>query len=164
MKILTSIFILFLLSSCSWLTPKYTSGLEGKDLPNIKLLSKDSITNINIKSISYGQPFVLFLYHSSCPYCNAQTVDILKHISFLKTVQIYFITTDSFTSMKQYSTHFHLDNYPNIIMAHDYDAQFLDYFKAPGEPYLAFYDKRQKLKHVLLGKSDFQVIQDILNN
>jgi thioredoxin-related protein len=166
MKTITTITILILtfLSSCSWLQPKYSSGLEGERLPGIDLMSKDSITVFNTKSITSGQPFVLFLYHSSCPYCNAQTVDIIKNISAFKDMSIYFISTDPYTLIRQYSSYYSLDKYPNIIMARDSASQLLDYFKAPGEPYLAFYDSNRKLKQVLLGKNDYKTIQDIITD
>jgi len=164
MKTTITIFILALLSSCSWLQPKYSSGLEGKNLPGIALMSKDSVTVFNTKSIASGRPFVLFLYHSSCPYCNEQTVEIIKNISAFKDVSIYFISREPYTLIRQYSSYYNLDKHSNIIMARDSASQLLDYFKAPGEPYLAFYDSNGKLQQVLLGKNDFKTIQEIITH
>ena len=164
MKMINTILILIFLSSCSWLQPKYSSGLEGKSLPGINLMSKDSLTTFNTKLITSGQPFVLFLYHASCPYCNAQTVDIIKNISAFKGMSIYFISTDPYALIRQYSDYYKLDKHSNIIMARDSASQILDYFKAPGEPYLAFYDSNRKLKQVLLGKNDFKIIQAIIKD
>jgi peroxiredoxin len=164
MKQLVIIGLFPLLSSCSWFQPKYVSGLEGQNLPNIDLMLKDGLTSFSTASIVTGKPFIIFLYQPYCSYCRAQTDDIVNNITAFNTHQLYLVTTDSYPQMKQFAEHYHLEKYPNVILARDSASRFLDYFKAPGVPYLAFYDEHKKLKQVILGKNDFSTIKNILAN
>jgi thiol-disulfide isomerase/thioredoxin len=164
MKDAMLIIILIFVSSCSWLHPKYSSDQEGRLLPDINLILEDNKSGFNTSSITSGKPFIIFLYHPYCPYCRAQTAEILKNIGSLQDIRLYMISADPDSLINQYSNLYRLNKYSNIILARDSTDLFGDYFKVPGVPYLAFYDKQKKLKQVLLGKYDFKAIKDILIN
>ena len=159
MKKITILVAAILLGSCSWLQPKFRSGREGQMLPSFQL-EGDSLVSLSSKSIDAGKPFIVFLYNPNCPYCRAETEDILKHFSEFKNTRIYLITSYPYNFIRQYAEFYHLNKYPNIILARDSTSQVLKYFNAPGVPYLAFYDGEKKLKGVLIGKNDISAIKD----
>lgn len=154
--------IALVLSSCSLFTPEYESGLEGKPLPDIALQPPNNKL-FNTGTITIGKPFVLFLFNPNCPYCQAQTVDILNHIQDFQRFQVFMIASDSSVIINKFTKYFQLDKYSNISVERDSTSQFINYFNAQGVPYLAFYDKYKKLKKVLPGKQDFPKIKQILS-
>src|ERR1700754_3360319 len=97
MKKITIISLLIVLSSCSWLQPKYKSGKEGQMLPSFNLILKDDSTKqFNTTSIAPNNSFMVFLFQSGCSFCQAQTVDILNNITAIKNNNLYLITKDSY--------------------------------------------------------------------
>ena len=159
-KVITTAVLSLYLSACAWFQPHYTSGLEGQSLPEFDLTLKDSTKEFNTSSISAGKPFAILLYQPYCPYCQAQTEDILKNIADFKTMQLYFVTSYSYLAMSRFSDHYHLEKYSNITLVRDSSDQLLRYFNAPGVPYLAIYDQQKKLKKVIIGKNDYTTVKN----
>lgn len=149
------------LMSCGPRRTKVISGLEGYPLPTFNLLLTDSTTQLNTNNIRIGQPFVLFYFSPSCPYCRAQTEEIKDNIKSLKQIQIYFITAFPLAKIKDFEKHYSLSKYNNITVAQVYDTSFFKYFKIPVVPYIAIYDREKKLKEVLIGKTSLNDIKDI---
>jgi len=160
MKNIAIIILSLIASSCSWLHPRIKSGLEGRELPNFQLL-KDSSTAFNTSLISTGKPFVLFLYGPDCHYCNEEMNDILTNMKDFSKLDFYLITSDSLTSIKRFSAAHNLKNYSNFIFIRDTAMLLLNYFSAPGVPYLAFYDNKKKLTDVSIGKTEISTIKDM---
>jgi thiol-disulfide isomerase/thioredoxin len=151
MKQISIIFIITCLVGCFGSTPEKT-GQEGKTLPNFNLLLPDSVTWINTSHVPTNKPLVLFYFNPHCPYCRAQTKDIIEDMDKLKNIQFYFITPFSFREMKSYYKEFQLAKYANITMGRD-TANFMgDYFEITGVPYMAIYNKDKKLKKAFMGK------------
>jgi peroxiredoxin len=163
-KAVSLISICLYVSACSWLQPTYTSGLEGQPLPDFDLTLKDSTVSFHTASITTGKPFILLLYQPHCPYCRLQTADLIKNITDLKDIPIYFITSYPYSSIRRFSNNYHLDRYPNIIIARDSNDQVLTYFNQSPVPYMAFYDSQKRLKKVLVGKNDFNLIKKSIPN
>ena len=152
-----------LLGACSWFDPHFSSGLEGKSLPDFRLQLSDSITGFQTSSIKSGQPFVLFLYQPYCPYCQSQTKDILDNMGEFKNIRFYLATSYSYTGIRLFSKHYHLEKYSNITLIRDSANQLLNYFKTDGVPYLAYYDNQKKLRRVTSGKNELKVIKHNIN-
>jgi len=162
--LLIIILLTLVLPACSWLKPRYKSDREGQTLPSINLTLNDTIADFNTGLIKQGAPFVIFLYQPFCPYCRAETEDILKNIRKFQNLRIYLITSYSFSEIKEFSNIYRLEKYPNVILARDSSEEFMNYFKAPGVPYIAFYNEKRILKQVVIGKTDFRFIDEILTN
>ena len=138
------------------------TGLEGKLMPSFNLLLMDSTTKLNTQNIPVGESIVLFYFSPKCPYCKAQTEDLIEDIKSLKHIRFYLISNFPFEDIQKYCTRYHLEKYSNIIVASDYEMFFNQYFKAEGLPYLAIYDSDKKLKQVLLGQVKTNLIKNIL--
>ncbi|SRR5258708_386219 len=160
MKYLSIIALLLYISACS-LRPKVKTGYEGKLMPSFELLMADSITRFNTASIPSGKPIVLFSFEPWCPYCRAQTEDLVSHIQSMKDINFYMLCDAPFPDFKNFYDHYELKKYPNMHAGVDDNLFFAQYFKTNQIPYLAVYDKQKKLKQVLIGKTDLNIIKKI---
>jgi thiol-disulfide isomerase/thioredoxin len=140
---------------------KEVTGLEGKLMPSFDLLLPDSITHLNTNNIPIGKPVVLFYFGPYCPYSRAEMEDIISNIDKLKSLHFYIFTSFPFQDMKKFYDYYKLNNYPNITIGTDTANYFGRYYKAPGYPFLAIYDKKKHLKEAILGKSDIDLIKNI---
>jgi thioredoxin-related protein len=157
------LIILLTLGGCFGKQPVIKSGLEGKPLPSFEMLLLDS-TKISSENIGSGKQSILFFLNPECPYCKAQTVEILDNIKSFDTVQIYMITNWPYKSMNQYYEHYNLNKYPNIIVGYDHENYLQNRFKINSVPYIAIYNKEKILKQVLVGKSKTSLLKDILSD
>jgi peroxiredoxin len=151
MKYIITFFIAASLSSCDNKSA-VKSEYEGKLLPSFNLLLMDSTTKINTKNIPTGQPIVLFFFSPICPYCRAQTEEIVDNMNTFTNVKFYFLSIFPLEQIKKYYDHYDLQKYHNITVGQDYDIYFGKYFKASGVPYTAIYDKNKKLTQLFIGK------------
>jgi thiol-disulfide isomerase/thioredoxin len=160
MKLIATLTFLFLLASCRK-TPTFKTGLEGKELPKFSMLLIDSVSHLDTKDIPKGEPVALFYFSPFCPYCRAETSEILESIDKLKGIRIYMITNYPFADMKRYYQEYKLASYPNITMAYDPQYFFINYFKAAGVPFMAIYGKDKKLNGAYMGIVKSSDIRDL---
>lgn len=159
MKNISLLLLVSCLCGCSDHLPTIVTGHEGKAMPSVNLLLMDSATRINTNAIPTDKSVVLFLFNPGCPYCRAQTEALIEHMETLSNIQFYFISSYPFVPLKSYYVHYRLDRYPNVIVGQDYTLNFNAYFNVNAVPYLAFYDKDKRLKQVLLGQLDIDVLK-----
>lgn len=146
---------------CSEQQPAIITGLEGKPLPSFSFLLMDSTKRINTDSILSGKPTVLVYFSPYCPYCRAQTNEIIEGIKSLKNIQFFLLSDFPFNQVKQYYEQYKLSNYPNITVGKDLDSYFTKYFNASAVPYLAIYDADKRLKQVFMGKTEINEIKHV---
>ncbi|HEU4552225.1 MAG TPA: redoxin domain-containing protein [Chitinophaga sp.] len=160
MKLLCTLILVVMLAGCVSHNERVITGYEGKPLPDFTVLKMDSITRITTASIPTGKPMVIFLFSPYCPYCRAQTADIIKNEKELKNVQVYMLSEFPFVTLKGYYEQYELNKYPNITLVQDYDAYFAKFYKASAVPFIAVYNKDKTLKQVLLGNVGVNKIKD----
>ena len=163
MKKFIPIILLLLFYSCAWFNPEYTSGLEGQALPALSLQLPDSST-FTTMSIPAGKSVILFLYQPSCPYCKVEIDELLHNMQYLKDIPIYMITSYSYPMIQTFARQHHLSQYPNIVLLRDSSQQLLDYYNAPGVPYIAIYNGQKRLKKVIVGKQDHETLKRAITN
>lgn len=137
--------------------------MEGKPLPEFDLTLTDS-TNFNTKNIIPSKQTIIMFISPICPFCKAQTKEIIENSNKFDSVSFYIISNAPLTYMKQYSDQFNLNKYPNITVAYDGENYFQNRFQINSVPYLAIYNKDKILKQVLIGKSRAALIKDILSD
>jgi thiol-disulfide isomerase/thioredoxin len=142
--------------------PPFKTGLEGTPLPAFNLLLLDSVTRFNTSSIPAGEPIVLFYFTPECPFCRAQTEEIVKNMPAFSRTRFYLITLYPFKDVKDYYKHYGLEKYSNVTLGLDYNAFFGGYFKADHVPYMAVYNKDKQLKQVFPGKVSVKAIKDVV--
>lgn len=140
------------------------TGLEGNPIPSVNVFCSDSITYLNTGNIPAGKPIVLLLFDPYCPYCRAETEDILKNMKSMQDVRFYLLTSSPFNDMTAFYKNFALSKYKNVTVGIDTGFAFIKYFKISGVPFTAIYDDEKKLKQTFSGKIEAKVIKDIIKS
>lgn len=161
MKRLLFLFLVTYLTGCRDRHSIIVTGLEGRALPSFNLLLMDSATTINTNQIPTGKPIVLLFINPYCPFCRAETQQIIDHLNSLNNIKFLVFSIFPFGSIKEYYNHFKLNKYTNIVVGQDYTDYFGKYFKIPGVPYMAIYAKDKRLRQVLIGNIGTNRIKDI---
>ena len=124
------------------------TGMEGRVLPAFNILLPDSVSRFNTADIPTGKPFIILAFSPFCKHCQAETINIIKHMDQLTNIKIYYVTTDPFSAMKSFYQHYKLAKYSNITMGRDEKYSFFKYFKVWQSPYTAIFDSHKRLKQV----------------
>lgn len=145
-----------------YLRPVVT-GHEGELLPSIDLVLADSILHIDLASVPSGSPIVLFYFITDCPYCQAETREIINNISSMRHIQFYLLTPYPYIYMKSFSNDYKLEKYSNIKVGSELNFKFGSYFSTQYVPFIAIYDKKKRLKAAFNGNLKFeQIISECL--
>jgi thiol-disulfide isomerase/thioredoxin len=162
MKHILTIFFIALLTGCFDSNAKKT-GREGNQLPDFDILLSDStvLHSRDILTKKPLEPIAFYYFNPICPYCRAQTKEIIDDIDKLKNIQFYFITNTPLTNLRKYLNDYKLYKYPNIIAAIDKSNFLRDYFEVTGVPYIAIYNKNKKLNKSFIGKIYSSQIKDV---
>lgn len=159
---LSVILILIGILGCSGNATVMITGMEGKPLPTFTLLLMDSLSRLNMNSIPKGKPVVLFLFSPNCPYCRAQTNELIANIESFKDVRLYMLSSASFGLIQDYYRYYQIAKYSNITLGRDYENYFGNYYKAMGVPFIAIYDKDKRLKQALIGQVGIHTIKNLI--
>jgi thiol-disulfide isomerase/thioredoxin len=147
-----SFFIITIcLAGCFGSEPQKT-GKEGKPMPEFSMLLTDSTTWLNTNKLSTGKPTTFFYFSPFCPYCKAQTKEIIEDMDRLKNINFYFISKFPMPNLKAFQKEYQLAKYPNINIGMDTSTFVMDYFEIAYVPYLAIYNKEKKLNKAFIGK------------
>jgi len=161
MKSILFIIVFISLISCVSKKNAITTGFEGKPLPSFNLLLMDSTTTINTNDIPKSAPIVLFFISPYCPYCKAQTKQILTDIKSLSNIHLYLITSLPYSDLKKFYEHFDLKKYPEITVGYDYTSFFGHYYKVNSVPYIAIFNRKKILRQVFTGNVKTDILKDI---
>lgn len=151
MKLFILLFVMGILASCYSSEPHKT-GKEGESMPSFSLLLTDSITWVVPNQQSINKPTALYYFSPHCPFCKAQTEQLVKDMDQLKDIQFYFVSRFPMPAIKEYQKKYQLEKYPNIITGMDTATFMTDYFEMPGVPFWAIYNKNKKLSQSFVGK------------
>jgi thiol-disulfide isomerase/thioredoxin len=160
MKLIVALGMILLMNSC--FDGQSKVGFEGQLMPSFNILLIDSITKLNTNSIPTGEPVVFFFISPHCPYCKAQTEQIITNMKSLNNIKFYILTTFPLPDLKSFYTHYQLNKYSNISVGLDYDFYFPNHFKVNRIPYLAIYNKDKILKQVFIGNVSASKLKDIV--
>jgi thiol-disulfide isomerase/thioredoxin len=151
MKKIILLFFVATMTGCFGTDPVKT-GKEGKPVPEFNLLLTDSSTWFKSANIPTGKPFVLFYFSPYCPYCKAQTKQIVDDMDRLKNIHFYFVSHYSLPEIKSFCKEFQLSKYSNITAGLDTANTVSDYFEIAAIPYLAIYNEKKILNKTFVGK------------
>jgi len=155
-------FMLFaLLSKCTD-RPSYHSGLEGKQMPDFKMLLVDS-ASISVKSISEGEPVVLFYFEPTCPYSRAQMADILDHMKDFEGVRFCIVSDFKLKEIKAFADKYQLHSHKNISIGLDASDSIAHYFNIQGVPFTGIYDKHKTLRQAFAGIVSSKEIKETIS-
>lgn len=149
--------------SCTNRSGALPPGID-RDLPSFTIQLMDTTVKFNTAQIPAGQPVVLFFFGPDCPYCQSLTREITQRMSELKNVRFYMATMADFKEIHFYDTLFKLDKYKNVTIGKDVSGFFLSYYKAPGFPYFAIYDKKKEFKQIVVGSVGVDSLKKVINS
>jgi thiol-disulfide isomerase/thioredoxin len=132
-------------------------------LPSFDMLLIDSVTRVNARQIPAGKPIVLLFFRPDCPHCKEETKTFIQNIDALKNVQIYLVTGSPFEKVKGFYTNYHLDQYPTITVANDYEHSFAKVFNPRVVPYIVVYDKNKNLVKIFHGEVEISTLLNTLH-
>jgi len=159
MKYNILILTILLLSGCTNNKNFIITGDEGKRLPDLQLLLMDSATKYDLNKNDFRQPIIVFLFNPYCPYCRAETSEIVDYSKSNNNIKFIFLSSYPYSSIKEFYNQYHLSSYSNIVLGQDYLNSFTTHYRIPGFPYLAVFDQNKKLKRVLLGQTNLQTLK-----
>ncbi|TWW00650.1 TlpA family protein disulfide reductase [Chitinophaga pinensis] len=149
MRVLFVALLLIGIISCSRQRP-LPPGIDRK-MPDFNIQLLDTTVKLNTSTIPTGQPVVLFFFGPDCPYCQAMTRELTKRMDELKDTRFYLVTVADFKEIQMYDTLFKLNKFKNVTIGKDMNGFFFSYYKAPGFPYLAVYDKKKEFREIIIG-------------
>ena len=154
-----SISFLLLLCACYGRKPDKT-GLEGQPMPELKLVALDSTTQFSTTQIPAGKTTILFSFEPWCPFCKAQTDELVNKMDKFKNVDIYMLSSSPYSMIEEYKKHYKLSAFPNVKIFVDSSKSLRQYFNDGRIPFTAIYGPDKKLKQAFIGKSNVNLIAD----
>ena len=139
----------------SVIAPPY---LRFPTVPPLKLLEVDSVTYFTKDNLKKNRPSLIMIFNPSCEHCQHETKEITANIDKFKNIQIVMTTPESFGKMRDFYKEYKLKDYPNITVGRDEHFTLPSFYFIHNLPYLAFYDKKQKLISVHEGSFSVEKI------
>jgi len=162
MRVLFVALLLVGIFSCQRQRP-LPPGIDRK-MPDFKIQLLDTTVKLNTAAIPQGQPVVLFFFGPDCPYCQALTRELTKRMDELKDTRFYMVSVADFKEIHMYDTLFKLDKFKNVTIGKDVDGFFFSYYKAPGFPYLAVYDKKKEFREIIIGGISVDSLKKVIRS
>ena len=133
-----------------------------KIIPKFELKTLDNIpfTNSNLQP----DTSTIFIYfNSECDFCQHEAESISQNLNKFKNVQFIFVSTETISSIKQFSEEYKLNNQTNITFLYDSGDNFTSRFNAQTIPYILIYGKNKELIKKHNGQLNANGILRVLN-
>jgi thiol-disulfide isomerase/thioredoxin len=114
-------------------------------IPPFHLLGVDSSHFLTKDDLAKHKLTMVMFFSPDCEHCKHQTEAILADFKKFKDIEIVMATYQPFGEMKEFNTHYHLADYPNIKIGRDEKFFLVPFFQIHNLPYLALYDKKGNL-------------------
>ncbi|SEW43056.1 peroxiredoxin family protein [Chitinophaga arvensicola] len=141
MKRLTGLMIVLLLSGAC---------RQKIEMPVFDLLLPDS-TLLNTGGIPSGKITVLAFFSPTCEHCQDETIDLIKHMEAVRDIQFYFVSIDSLSRIREFTSFYQLSKYKNITIGRDYTFSFPRLSGLHNIPSSQIYDRHKRLRVVING-------------
>jgi thioredoxin-related protein len=119
--------------------------LKYPTIPPFHLLKLDSASYLTKDDIKKHRRTIVMFFSPDCDHCKHQTESILADFAQFKDIEIVMATYQPFSEMKEFNSHYHLADHPNIKLGRDEKFFLAPFYKIRNLPYLALYDKKGNL-------------------
>ena len=166
MKKLFSLLVIITVGLSGWSqkdsvpAPPY---LRFPTVPPLKLLKVDSVTYFTKDNLKKNRPSLIMIFNPGCEHCQHETKEITANIEKFKNIQIVMTTPESFEKMKEFYKEYKLKDFPNITVGRDEHFTLPTFYYIHNLPFMAFYDKKQKLISVHEGSFGVEKILAAFN-
>ena len=144
-RISLTLFVLFLLAGNSGLRAQQAPYLAKPVIPDFAILGTDSSTIINKATIKKGKPVMIMLFSPDCEHCQKQTAELTKNMKAFEGVEIVMATYQPVFKAKTFANVYKLTTFPNIYIGRDINYFFGPFYQLKSAPFIALYNKDQKL-------------------
>lgn len=143
----------------------HNNGIDPRvlTLPSLKLLPLDSSRTIDTKDIAGGEATVLMYFNPDCKFSRQQTENILANYSSLQHIRFYLCSPYPLTKLNDFSKHYQLSRFNNIVVGRDYEMFFDKQLKINSFPWLFIYAPNKQLKRIITGSVDAKTIIHMVN-
>jgi thiol-disulfide isomerase/thioredoxin len=117
---------------------------QNKKLPDFEIETVGK-GNFTTAKIARNKPVIIMFFSPGCDHCIQQFEAMKKRMGEFKNHQIVMVTIQPIEELAAFDKKYQLQKYPNIITGRDANYFFPPFFEIANFPYLAFYDKTQKL-------------------
>jgi thioredoxin-related protein len=129
-------------------------------IPPFHLLKLDSATYLTKDDVRKGRKTIIMFFSPDCEHCKHQTEAILADFKDFKDMNIIMATYQPFEELKEFNTHYRMEEHPNVKLGRDEKFFLPPFYKIRNLPYLALYDKKGNLITTFEGT---QKVDTILN-
>jgi thiol-disulfide isomerase/thioredoxin len=144
-RILTSLIIVVVLGLFTPLVAQQAPYLAKPFVPDFYILGTDSSTIFNKSTIKKGKPVMIILFSPDCEHCQKQTASITKNIKAFEGVEVVMATYQPVFKAKAFASQYKLGTYPNFYVGRDVMYFFGPFYQLKSAPFIAIYNKEQKL-------------------
>jgi len=99
------------------------------------------------------------LFSPDCSHCQKSTEEIISFKENLKDIQIIMVTVQSIDKMREFISHYKLDEIPNIVVGKDIHYVTPVFYGIRNFPFFALYNKKGEL---IVGKEGSLGIEQIV--
>jgi thiol-disulfide isomerase/thioredoxin len=117
---------------------------QNKKLPDFEI---ETVSNglFSTARIKKNSPVLIMFFSPTCDHCIHQFEAMKKRMADFKNYQIVMATYQPLEELAEFNKKYQLQKYPNITTGRDINYFFPPFYEISNFPYLAFYDKQQKL-------------------
>jgi thiol-disulfide isomerase/thioredoxin len=150
------------LVGCDRYHPILINDFKGQRIPHIHIFSLDSLIKVDMTTLSANRSSIYIYFSPHCPYCRAETKELLKNHQELSNINLYFVSNAPYSSLKAYVKEFDLQNVSGFHLLWDDHDEFADYYKIPGYPFFIRFTSDERVVDELLGQASIhQITKDL---
>jgi len=132
-------------------------------VPPLKILKVDSLTYFTKDNLKKNRPSLIIIFNPGCEHCQHETKEITANIDKFRNIQIVMTTPESFDKMRDFYKEYKLKDFPTITIGRDEHFTLPSFYYIHNLPFMAFYDKKQKLISVHEGSFPIEKILEEFN-
>jgi hypothetical protein len=153
MKLLTSLFaLLFFAQAAS--AQNASDSLPYKrfpELPPLQLLLGDSTTLFTKDNLPKMKPVLIIVFSPGCSHCQHTTEELVKRKDSLPDMHLVMASFASVSEINDFRHKYGTDALPNTTVGKDIYFLLPPFYGITHLPFLAFYDRRDKLAETFEG-------------
>ncbi|QES89034.1 TlpA family protein disulfide reductase [Rhizosphaericola mali] len=120
---------------------------KDKNMPTFQVLLTDSTWYSNTTN-NHNQPTLIIYFNPDCDHCQHMAASFEKDMDAFKNVNLLWTTyLAPLDELKNFSHSYNLDKYPNVYFGKDPNYAIPAFFRVEYTPFVALYDKNNKLVH-----------------
>ncbi|MBH2003721.1 MAG: redoxin domain-containing protein [Sphingobacteriia bacterium] len=125
---------------------------NAKNLPSFSFLNQKGLSVFS-DSIIHSNKVIINFFSPSCEHCQYIAKTLFQKRDTIKDMQIFMISQESALDIRRFSTEYHLDSIPSIVLLRDAKYEFENIFGTSIIPSFFVY-RNKKLTKKVLGETD----------